>query len=48
MNVRNLWIPFKMGCFVSNRVTGSFSRLAVFSGVSFNWAAFNPVSENHL
>lgn len=48
MNIRNLWIPFKMGCFVSSKVTGSFSRWAVLCGVSFNWTAFNSVSENRL
>lgn len=48
MNIRNLWIPFKMGCFVSSRVTVSFLRLAVLCGVSINWMAFNSVSENRL
>lgn len=48
MNIRNLWIPFKMGCFVSSRMTGSVSRLAVLCGVSFNWTAFNSISENRL
>jgi hypothetical protein len=48
VNVRNLWIPFKMGRFVSNRVTDRFSRLAVLCGVSFNWTDFNSVSENRL
>lgn len=48
MDIRNLWIPFKMGCFVCSRVNGSFSRLAVLCGVSFNWTAFKCVSENSL
>lgn len=43
-----VWIPFKMGCFISSRVTGSCSRLAVLRGVSFNWMAFNSVFENCL
>jgi len=48
VNIRNLWIPFKMGCFVSSRVTGSAPRLALLCGVSFNWTAFNSVPENRL
>jgi len=48
VNIRNLWIPFKTGCFVINRVTGSFSRFSVLCEISFNWTAFNSVSENRL